>query len=76
MLLRSGQKSKNEEEIQILRDLSTRYDQLEQSHRLGTITKTSASGLHRTLRALLQVQLAKKHIGTSKTPTSESATNP
>ena len=33
MLLRSEQKDKNEEEIQILRNLSTRYDQLEASHR-------------------------------------------
>jgi triphosphoribosyl-dephospho-CoA synthetase len=75
MLLRSEQKSKNEEEIQILRDLITRYDQLEASHRLGTITNSSAPGLHRTMRALLQVQLAKKHIGTSKAPASESAAN-
>jgi len=33
VLLRSEQKDKNEEEIQILRNLSTRYDQLEASHR-------------------------------------------
>jgi hypothetical protein len=67
ILLRSEQKDKNDEEIAILRDLSTRYDQLEASHRLGRITKTSAAGLHRTLRALVQVQLTKKHIGTTKT---------
>jgi hypothetical protein len=76
MLLRSEQKDKNDEEIQILRNLTTRYEQLEASHRLGSITKTSAAGLHRTLRALLQVQLTKKHIGTSKEATSASASNP
>jgi hypothetical protein len=76
MLLRSEQKDKNEEEIQILRNLNTRYDQLEASHRLGTITKTSAAGLHRTLRALVQVQLTKKHIGTSGEASSASASNP
>ena len=76
MLLRSEQEAKNEEEIQILRDLSTRYDQLEASHRLGSITKTSAAGLHRTLRALVQVQLTKKHIATSKEATSASASHP
>jgi len=76
MLLRSEQKDKNDEEIQILRNLSTRYDQLEASHRLGLITKTSAAGLHRTLRALVQVQLTKKHIGTSKEATPASASNP
>jgi hypothetical protein len=76
MLLRSEQKDKNEEEIQILRNLSTRYDQLEASHRLGSITKTSAAGLLRTLRALVQVQLTKKHIATSNEATSASASNP
>ncbi len=76
MLLRSEQKDKNEEEIQILRNLSTRYDQLEASHRLGLITKTSTAGLLRTLRALVQVQLTKKHIATSNEATSASASNP
>ena len=76
ILLRSEQKDKNAEEIQILRNLSTRYDQLEASHRLGSITMTSAAGLHRTLRALVQVQLSKKHIGTSKEATSASASSP
>ena len=76
MLLRSEQKDKNEEEVQILRNLSTRYDQLEASHRLGSITKTSAAGLLRTLRALVQVQLTKKHIATSNEATSPSASNP
>ena len=33
MLLRSEQKDKNDEEIQILRNLVTRYSQLEASHR-------------------------------------------
>jgi len=33
MLLRSEQKDKNDEEIQILRNLVTRYGQLEASHR-------------------------------------------
>jgi len=33
MLLRSEQKDKNDEEIQILRNLVTRYGQLEGSHR-------------------------------------------
>ena len=75
MLLRSEQEVKNEEEIQILRNLSTRYDQLEASHRLGSITKTSAAGLHRTLRSLVQVQLTKKHIATSKETTSASTSN-
>ena len=76
ILLRSEQKDKNAEEIQILRNLSTRYDQLEASHRLGSITMTSAAGLHRTLRALVQVQLTRKHIGTSKEATSASASSP
>jgi hypothetical protein len=76
MLLRSEQKEKNEEEVQILRNLSTRYDQLEASHRLGSITKTSAAGLLRTLRALVQVQLTKKHIATSNEASSASASNP
>jgi len=76
ILLRSEQKEKNEEEIQILRNLSTRYDQLEASHRLGSITKTSAAGLLRTLRALVQVQLTKKHIATSNEASSASASNP
>jgi hypothetical protein len=62
MLLRSEQKEKNDEEIEILKDLSRQYDRLEASHRLGTITMNSAAGLHRTLRALLHVQLSKKHI--------------
>ena len=70
ILIRSEQKAKNEEEIQILRDLSTRYVQLEASHRLGPITVSSAAGLHRSVRALLHVQLTKKHIGTAKAATS------
>lgn len=76
ILLRSEQKDKNQEEIKMLRDLSSQYDRLEASHRLGTITKTSAAGLHTTLRALLQVQLTKKHIGTYKTSSSPPAPNP
>ena len=76
MLLRSEQKDKNDEEIQILRNLITRYGQLEACHRLGLITKTSAAGLHRTLRALVQVQLTKKHIATSREATAASASNP
>jgi hypothetical protein len=76
MLLRSEQKDKNEEEVQILRNLSTRYDQLEASHRLGSITKNSAAGLQRTLRALVQVQLTKKHIATSTQASSASASSP
>jgi hypothetical protein len=76
ILLRSEQKDKNQEEIKILQDLSSQYDRLEASHRLGTITKTSAAGLHTTLRALLQVQLTKKHIGTYKTSSSPPAPNP
>ena len=72
MLLRSEQKAKNEEEIEILKDLSGQYDRLEASHRLGTITKNSAAGLHRTLRALAHVQLTKKHIGTAKAATATS----
>ena len=76
ILLRSEQKDKNTEEIQILRDLSKQYDRLEASHRLGTITKTSAAGLRTTLRALLQVQLTKKRIGTYKTSTSAPVPNP
>ena len=55
MLLRSEQKEKNEEEIQILQDVRQQYDRLEASHRLGRITKNSAAGLHRTLRALLRL---------------------
>jgi hypothetical protein len=74
--LRSEQKDKNEEEIKMLRDLSSQYDRLEASHRLGTITKQSAKGLHTTLRSLLQVQLTKKHIGTYKTNSSSPAPNP
>ena len=70
MLIRSEEKDKNEEEIGILQDLGNQYGKLEASHRLGTITKSSAAGLHRTLRALLHVQLTKKHIGTSKAPAS------
>jgi hypothetical protein len=73
MLLRSEQKAKNEEEIQILQDLGRQYDRLEASHRLGTITKNSAAGLHRTLRALSRVQLTKKQIGTSKESTTTSS---
>lgn len=76
ILLRSEQKEKNAEEIQQLKNLITRYDQLEASHRLGTITKNSAAGLHRTLRALLQVQLTKKRIGTSQTSAAASGTDP
>jgi uncharacterized lipoprotein NlpE involved in copper resistance len=76
MLLRSEQKDKNDEEIQILQNLSTRYDQLEASHRLGSITKTFAAGLQRTLRALVQVQLTKKHIATSNQASSASGSNP
>jgi hypothetical protein len=76
ILFRSEQKAKNEEEIEILRNLITRYGQLEASHRLGRITKTSAAGLHRTLRALLQVQLTKKHIGTAAAPTTAPAAEP
>jgi len=72
MLLRSEQKEKNEEEIQILQDVRQQYDRLEASHRLGRITKNSAAGLHRTLRALLHVQLVKKHLATSKQPTTAS----
>jgi hypothetical protein len=74
MLLRSEQEEKNDEEVQILRDLSRQYDRLEASHRLGTITMNSAAGLHRTLRALLHVQLTKKHLATSKEPTTTPAT--
>jgi hypothetical protein len=76
ILLRSEQKEKNTEEIKILGDLSGQYDRLEASHRLGTITKSSAFGLRTTLRALLQVQLTKKHIGTYKTSSSPPAPNP
>jgi len=75
ILLRSEQKDKNNEEIQILKDLSQRYDALEASHRLGRITTSSAAALHRTERALLQVQLTKKHIGTYKTSSSPPASN-
>jgi hypothetical protein len=74
MLIRSEEKDKNEEEIGILQDLGNQYTKLEASHRLGTITKSSASGLRRCSRALLHVQLTKKHIGTSKT--SATAPNP
>lgn len=76
MLLRSEQKDKNDEEIQILRNLSTRYDQLEASHRLGSITKNSAAGLQRTLRALVQVQLIKKHLATSQQASSAAPSSP
>lgn len=76
MLIRSEEKDKNEEEIGILQDLGNQYNKLEASHRLGTITKTSASGLRRCSRALLHVQLTKKHIGTSKTSANTSGSNP
>jgi hypothetical protein len=76
MLLRSEQKDKNDEEIQILRNLSTRYDQLEASHRLGSITKNSAAGLQRTLRALVQVQLIKKRLATSQQASSAGSSSP
>jgi hypothetical protein len=76
ILLRSEQKDKNDEEIRILKNLSTRYDQLEASHRLGTITRNSAAGLRRSFGALLQVQLTKKHIGTSKTSAAASGPEP
>ena len=64
MLLRSSEKAKNEEEIEILTSVDNQYRQLEASHRLGRITRKSAAGLHRTLRSLLRVQLIKKGIGT------------
>jgi hypothetical protein len=76
MLIRSEEKDKNQEEVGILQDLGKQYDKLEASHRLGTITKSSASGLRRCSRALLHVQLTKKHIGTSQTSANTSGSNP
>ncbi|HEX8679044.1 MAG TPA: hypothetical protein VF683_03755, partial [Chthoniobacterales bacterium] len=63
--LRAERKEKNEEEVEILKNLGTQYRRLERSHRLGTITSSSAAGLRRTLRSLIQVQLTKKHIRTA-----------
>ncbi len=62
MLVRSEQKARNDEEIGILRQLVQQYNLLEASHKLGTISDVSASGLRRSLRALIHVQLAKKHL--------------
>jgi hypothetical protein len=77
ILLRSSQKDKNEEEIQMLKDLAIQYDKLEASHRLGTIDQqVSASGLHTTLRAILRVQLTKKRIGSTKKEATASGSNP
>lgn len=68
ILLRSREKDprQNKDEIDIVTNLDRRYLRLQDSHRLGTITTTSASGLRRSLRALVHVQLTKKHIGTAK----------
>ena len=74
---RSSQKDKNEDEIQMLKDLAIQYDKLEASHRVGMIDqRVSASGVHRTLRALLRAQLTKKRIGSSKKEPSASGSNP
>jgi hypothetical protein len=67
--LRAERKEKNEEEVEILKNLGTQYRRLERSHRLGTITSSSAAGLRRTLRSLIQVQLTKKHIRTANSTT-------
>ena len=72
MLVRSSQKAKNSEEIQILTNLGPQYARLEKSHRLGLITQTSASGLRRSLRALSHIQLVKKRIGTTGAASSPS----
>lgn len=74
ILLRAELREKNEEEIKLLNDLGTQYDALEATHRLGRITKTSAAGLHFTLRALVHEQLTKKHIGTGRTVSPPSKT--
>lgn len=65
ILLRADQKLHNEDEINVVQSLIKQYERLEASHRLGTITPKSAAGLHRTLRSLLNIQLTKKHIGTT-----------
>lgn len=70
ILLRSREKAKNEDEISVLTNLEGRYRRLEESHRLGPITQTSASGLLTSLRAVTHIQLTKKRIGTTTQPAS------
>lgn len=73
ILLRSGEKANNTEEVNILHRLDERYRKLQESHRLGPITQDSAAALHRSLRALTHIQLTKKHIGTTQQTAAEPA---